>query len=430
MMKKAAWAAGVAVVVAVVLAAGGGAWKAGLVQLPGLDAQAAKSDAKTVAGKDDKAKDDKAKDNKAKDDKAKKPDVPLEFLKREVVQPVLARMPQTIIFSGPLVAPQTAVVRAKTGGTLVTLLVAEGARVRAGQVLGRIEMAELNTRLAERGALMEAARATLAQAERSHAGNEKLAAQQFISSSALDNSRAAVDTARANLQAAQASLDTTRVGQRDATVLAPIAGIVAKRHALPGEKVSPEQSLLTIVDLARLELAGSVGTHQVARLQVGVPVQVQVEGFADAVTGRLARIAPAAEPGTRSLGVTIELDNPRVNGEERLRAGPYAMARVNLPDGVDRLTLPATAVGNSAGQDHVWLLENGKLARRAVQLGKRDEVAGTVEVLQGVTPASQVLSARFDNLREGAPALLVDSTAAPRPAGAAVTAAASAPQPR
>ncbi len=413
-MKKPMWAA---LAVVAVVAAGGGAWKAGLLQVPGLDAQAAKSDAKAAAGTGDKAR---------------KPEVPLEFLKREVVQPVLARMPESITFSGPLVAPQTAVVRARAGGTLVSLAVAEGSRVRAGQVLGRIELADLDTRVAERGALLDAARATLAQAERTHAGHEKLAAQQFISNSALDNSRAAVETARANLQAAQANLETTRGGQRDATVLAPIAGIVAKRHALAGEKVSPEQNLLTIVDLARLELAGSVGTHQVSRLQVGMPVQVQVEGLADTLLGRLARMAPAAEPGTRSIGVTIELDNPRVGEHERLRAGPYAMARVDLNDGGERLTLPVAAIGTTSGQDHVWVIESGQLARRAVQLGKRDEAAGRVEVLQGVTATTQVLAARFENLREGAQALVVDSTAPRRAAALAVAAgvAASAPQAR
>ena len=412
-MKMLWWAAGAA---GVAVVAAGAAWKVGWVQLPGLEVQAAKT--KTAAQGDKPGKD------------GKKPDVPLEFLQREVVHPVLARMPESITFSGPLVAPQTAVVRAKTGGTLVTLAVAEGDRVRAGQVLGRIEMAELDTRVAERRALIEAARATLVQAERSHAGNEKLAVQQFISASALDNSLAVVDTARANLQAAQASLDTIRVGERDASVLAPIAGIVAKRHALAGEKVSPEQNLLTIIDLARLELAGSVGTHQVARLQVGQPVQVQVEGMAEAVSGRLARIAPAAEPGTRSIGVTVELNNPREKSNagdiERLRAGPYAMARVNLPDTSDRLTLPVSAVGSTSGQDHVWMIENGQLARRAVRLGKRDESAGTVEVLQGVTADSQVLAARFDNLREGAQARVVASTAVPR-AAAVASSAASAP---
>jgi RND family efflux transporter MFP subunit len=347
----------------------------------------------------------------------KKPEVPLEFVAREVVQPALARLPGQVEFSGPLVAPQTAIVRAKAGGTLLTLGVTEGSRVQAGQVLGRIEMADLGSRVAERNAMLESARAALVQAERTHASNERLVAQQFISQIALENSRAALDTAKANLNAAQASLDTTRVALRDGTLLAPISGIVSKRHAVPGEKVSPEQQVLTIVDLSRLELAGSVGTHEVARLAAGMPVRVQVEGVTQDVQGRIARIAPAAEPGTRSIGVTIELANP----EEALRAGQYALARATLADDADRLTLPVAAVGNTSGQDHVWVIEAGLLARRAITVGRRDEREGRVEILQGVDGQSQVLASRFDNLREGAKAQIVVAKAAPVASAAAST---------
>lgn len=353
----------------------------------------------------------------SKKDGDKKPDVPLEFLPREVVHPALARLPGSVEFSGPLVAPQTAVVRARAAGTLLNLAVAEGSRVQAGQVLGRIELADLASRIAERNATIDSARAALVQAQRTHASNESLAAQQFISQPALEQSRAALEAARANLHAAQAALETTRVVQRDGSLVAPIAGIVAKRHVLPGEKLSVEQQVLTIVDLARLELAGSVGTHEVSRLHPGMAVQVQVEGVDQPVSGRVARIAPAAEPGTRSIGVTIELPNPK----ETLRAGQYAMARATLADDTDRLTLPTTSVGKTSGQDHVWLIENGLLARRAVILGRRDERTGKVEVLQGVKPDSQVLAARFDNLREGAKAFVVAAKTAPVASAAAST---------
>ena len=158
----------------------------------------------------------------AKDAKdGKKPDVPLEFASREVVQPTLARLPGVVEFSGPLVAPQTAILRAKAGGTLLTLSVVEGDRVQAGQVLGRIELADLASRLAERSANLESMRASLVQAERTHASNERLVAQGFISQIALENSRAALDTARARLDAAQASLDNAKVSLRDGTLLAP-----------------------------------------------------------------------------------------------------------------------------------------------------------------------------------------------------------------
>ncbi|ODU07226.1 MAG: efflux transporter periplasmic adaptor subunit [Rubrivivax sp. SCN 71-131] len=331
----------------------------------------------------------------------------LEFTAREVVQPMRTRLAAQLEFSGPLVAPQTAIVRAKASGTLLSLAVGEGSRVVAGQLLGRIDLAEQTSRVAERSASVEGARATLAQAERTHASNERLAAQQFISPIALESSRAAVDTARAALHAAQAAADTARIGLREAALLAPIAGIVAKRHVVPGEKLAPEQQVLTIVDLARLELAALVGTHEVSRLTAGMPVQVLVEGLAQPVAGSIARIAPAAEPGTRSIGVTIGLPNPK----ERLRAGQYAVARVELADDTERLTLPLAAVGRSGGQDHVWLIEDGRLARRAVKLGRRDEAAARVEIVEGVEDDSRVLGARFDNLREGAAARIAEGAA-------------------
>ena len=193
------------------------------------------------------------------------------------------------------------------------------------------------------------------------------------------------------------------LGLREAALVAPISGIVAKRHVVPGEKVTVEQTLLTIVDLSRLELAGLVGTHEVPRLQPGMAVQVRVEGMPAPVVGRLARIAPMAEAGTRSIGVTIALDNPK----ETMRAGQYALARVDLADDTKRLTVPLTALGNTSGQDQVWVISGGALLRRAVTLGRHDAVRGRVEVLNGLTDDAQVLGVRFDNLREGAKALVV-----------------------
>ena len=353
--------------------------------------------------------------------KGDKPAVTLEFQPREVVQPVWAALPVTIEFSGPLVAPSSAIVRAKAAGTLVGLTVHEGARVKAGQPLGRIDLAELESRSSERQASAAAARAALAQAERTHASNERLASQSFISAHALETSRSQLDSARAMHEAAMAALDATRVGLREAALVAPIGGIVAKRHVVPGEKLALEQPLLTLVDLARLELAGSVGTHEVARLQPGMTVQVRVEGFAAPVAGTLARIAPAAEAGTRSIGVTIALDNAK----ETLRAGQYAVARVELADEQRRLTVPIGALGSTAGQDHVWVIADGALLRRAVTLGRRDEVHGRVEVLTGLTPEAQVLGARFDNLREGAKAIVLADKAQAIPVAASAVPAAT-----
>jgi membrane fusion protein (multidrug efflux system) len=195
---------------------------------------------------------------------------------------------------------------------------------------------------------------------------------------------------------------------KEAALLSPIAGIVGKRHVVPGEKVSAEQQLLTVVDLSSLELAGTVGTHEVSQLKPGQPVQVTVEGGVQPVTGRIERIAPAAEAGTRSIGVVVSLDNRK----EQFRAGQYAMGKVVLADETPRLTLPVSAIGSTSGQEQVWVIEGGALLRRAITTGRRDDVQARVEVLQGLAPGATVLAARFDNLRDGAKASVVAAKAA------------------
>ena len=361
-MRKQWWLGGVAVAVL----AGG----AGVYATSGSSAPAAKKDAAKPA---------------------------LEFQAGEVIKPTMAPMPGLIEFSGPLVAPNTVIVRAKASGSLERLTVGEGSRVKAGQSLGQLDLEELRHKVAERNASVESARAMYEQSERQYKANQGLASQNFIAPTALDNSRAQLESARGQMLSAQAQLGTSEVLLRQAALISPIDGIVAKRHTLPGEKVAAEQQVLTIVDLSKLELAGLVGTHEVGKLSPGMTVQVKVEGSDEPVTARIARIAPAAEPGTRSIGVTLTLDNTG----ERFRAGQYAVARVELPDDKPRLTVPSTAVGAVSGQEHVWLIEKGILVRRIVTTGRRDPREGRVEILAGVTPQSQVLGARFDNLKEG-----------------------------
>jgi multidrug efflux pump subunit AcrA (membrane-fusion protein) len=102
-----------------------------------------------------------------------------------------------------------------------------------------------------------------------------------------------------------------------------------------------------------------------------------------------------------------------------------------MADDTERLTLPLSAIGNTSGQDHVWVIQDGVLARRAVTLGRRDERGGRVEVLQGVNGASQVLAAHFDNLREGAKAQVSAQRPGPASSGlkSALVASAAASQP-
>ncbi len=345
---------------------------------------------------------------------ASKPDeAPLDFTAAEAARPQSLALPQVVEFSGALVAPNTAVVRAKATGTLLSLDVKDGQRVTAGEVIGRIDVSDLAAHVAERSANLAAVRTTLAQAQRTHESNIGLANDRFISPIALDSSKFSLDSARAQVAAAEAALESAKIALREASLVAPITGIVSKHAAVSGEKVTAEQELVTIVDLRTLELAGTVGTQDVPKLQAGMPVDLKIEGLDKPVRGTLARIAPAAEAGTRSIGVAVQLQNAK----ETMRAGEYAVAHVQIGDAQPRLTVPIAAISSASGQEYVWTLEQGKLLRRTVTTGRRDPARGRAEVLEGIKPDVLVLGARFDNLREGAKARIVASatTATPTP---------------
>jgi membrane fusion protein (multidrug efflux system) len=155
-------------------------------------------------------------------------------------------------------------------------------------------------------------------------------------------------------------------------------------------------------------MLSTVGTQDVPRLAAGMPVVLRVEGLDRPLQGRLARIAPAAEAGTRSIGVAVQLQNP----QETLRAGQYAVAQVQIGDAQPRLTVPIGAISSASGQEYVWTLEQGKLLRRTVTTGRRDPVRGRAEVLDGLSADVPVLGARFDNLREGGKARIVATATA------------------
>ena len=287
---------------------------------------------------------------------------------------------------------------------------AEGSRVKVGQVLGSIDLSDLRSRAAERAAGVDSAQSRINEAERAHLSNEDLANQKFISANALESSRATLAAARAQLKAAQAQWATSTLGIREAALTAPIAGVVGRRNVLPGEKVSAEQELMTVVDLKELELSAVVGTHQVLALKPGQALQVRVEGATAPVAARIDRIAPMAEAGTRGIRVVAVLGNP----DEVFRAGQYASATASIADAAQRLTVPASALGQTSGQDFVWVLDRGALVRRIVITGRRDAAGGVVEVTRGLAADAQVIAARFDGVKEGALARIV----APVPASA------------
>ena len=328
---------------------------------------------------------------------------PLEFAAADIVRLERRRLSVEAELPGTVQAVSQATVRAKVAAEVKRVLVREGDRVRAGQTLAEFDTANLRAQLAERAAAVAAAQADLTTAERTRNQNAELYKQKFISQSAYEASDSAFQAKAASVQLAKAQLEQTQIMLNDAIVRAPIAGLVAKRYVQPGEKVGFDAPLIQVVDLTDLEVQAQASLGDIAKIKPGMPAAVQVEGLADRTfPGRVERINPAAEPGTRSINVYVSL----ANEGSLLKAGMFARVRLTMAADREAPALPVSAVRGEGMQSYVWLLARSRLERRPVTVGTRDERAHLIEILSGVAPDDDVIATKFDNLQHGQPARL------------------------
>ncbi|MFN8898756.1 MAG: efflux RND transporter periplasmic adaptor subunit [Pseudomonadota bacterium] len=332
----------------------------------------------------------------------------LEFVAADLVTPAPRPVVGELSMPGTVQALSQATVRAKVAAEVNAVHVREGDRVRAGQRLVEFDTAALRAQLAERVAALESARANLAQAQRTRQVNAQLVERNFISQSAFDNADAAYRAQVASVEVEQAQLAQVQLMLDDTVVRAPISGHVLRRHVQPGEKAGIDAPLLAIVDLSRLEVQAQAAVSDIARVVPGAPAQVAVEGIDQRrFEGRIERVNPGTEPGTRSIHFFVSLPDQGT----LLRAGMFATVFVPVGAREAVPSLPIPAIRSEGGQAFVWVLEEGRLRQRPVTLGRRDERAQLVQVAGGLAASDRVLASRFDGLRDGQPALVVQGTA-------------------
>ncbi len=349
--------------------------------------------------------------------------VTLEFAPADLASVESTSLHRWLPVSGTMQPVRQATVKAKVSGDIRQITVREGDTVQAGQMLVRVDTADLDARLIERQGQLESARAQLALAEKTLATNQKLLKQNFISQTAFDSSESNMSVTRGSVKSAEAQVRLAQNALKDSVATAPLSGIVAKRHVQPGEKVAFDTPLVTVVDLKEIELQAMVPAIDIPELKSGMTVDLAVDGFGERrFTGRIERINPATEPGTRAILVFVGIPNPNME----LRGGMFATGRIALAASAPVTSLPAGAVRTEAGQTFVWAIEDGRLVKRMIVIGRRDEESGRVEVKTALPATMKVLAARFENLKEGAPALVKAPDVAPPKASATAGAKAAA----
>jgi membrane fusion protein (multidrug efflux system) len=323
----------------------------------------------------------------------------LEFLPGDITRVQPHDLKQTLSLSGSLRALNQATVKSRIAGEIVDVLVREGATVKAGQVVAKMDTREYQARYEQANGALLAARGQLEIATKARDNNKALLGRGFISQNAFDNAASQFEIARANVESAQAALDLTRKILGDTIIRAPISGVVSSRTVQPGERVPIDSRLLDVVDLSKMEMETGVPAGDIVNVSLGQEVVTRIEGVTAPVVGKVVRINPSTQSGSRSVLIYVQIENP----DARLKAGMFGEAQLTLQKKNGVLTVPQSAVQASNGKATIYAIENGVLTQRPVKLGMKglDNDGPAVEVLEGLTEGMQIVRTNLGNMATG-----------------------------
>jgi membrane fusion protein (multidrug efflux system) len=309
----------------------------------------------------------------------------------EVVRPVRGEMAAVYSGTAPIEAEQQATVVAKVGGEVRRLLVDEGDRVRAGQVLAILDGDRLRLEVAQ-------TRATLAKLERDYARTTELQAKGLVGRAAAENLKYEIDAQRAAHDMAALQLSYTEIR-------APIAGVIAERHVKAGNTLQPNAPLFAIVNPDPLVTYVHVPERELHKLAAGQPAQAQVDAAGGAFAAKIRRISPVVDPATGTFKVTLELDD----AQARLKPGMFARVNIVYERRRDVLQVPRAAIVDADAGALVYVVEKGKAVAKTVTTGLTN--GGVVEIVRGLKGDEQVVVVGQNGLKAGNDVRVVDPVA-------------------
>lgn len=348
----------------------------------------------------------------------------------EVMRVHPQQLPLQVAISGTVRPLHHASVRAQYGGEVLDLQVREGERVVQGQVLFRIAAPDAAARLQQASQQAQAALAEQHVAQRHAENHRALAAQGFISETALRNAESSLKAAQATYRAAIAGVDVARKSVEDSRAQSPLSGVVATRHVQPHEVVNVGEAVLDIVDLRSFELHASLPAQDSTQVAVGQAAQIQVEGTSHTLPAEVVRVSPMAQEGSRTIAVYLRIQTPSPTDADaastvpplQLRDGLFARGTITTGQ-VQALALPPSAIRNDKPQPYVlWLQADADnpgtghytVRHRPVQPGARVLVERVAwQIVQGLEADTPVLLAGAGLLQDGTPVQLdaVDAVA-------------------
>ncbi|MEX2204929.1 MAG: efflux RND transporter periplasmic adaptor subunit [Myxococcota bacterium] len=305
----------------------------------------------------------------------------------EVVSVEGQRVVERIQATGDLIPREEATVASEVPGLVTKLHVDEGDAVARGAALLEIDPERRQLELDARRARVEEAEAGFADQQRQTERVRELSQAQIASDAQLDQGELALRLAKSRVNAARAELGLAERALRDATVVSPFDGLVAKRHVSQGEYVAPGAPLVELVALDPIEISFHVTEIDSARVNVGAMVDLRVATYPnDTFKGEVISVAPGVDLRTRMLRVRAVVPN----ADGRLRPGFFARVDLGISERDGVPMIPEDAVLQRAdGAVAFRLVTDDRVERRVLRTGAVRE--GRVEVIEGLALGDRVV---------------------------------------
>jgi RND family efflux transporter MFP subunit len=294
-------------------------------------------------------------------------------------------------------------------GRVAVVAVREGEAVRQGQVLARIESADLEANLARARAAVAQAQAELDNASAQQQRYEALAARGSVTPRALEDVTTRLQVAAAALDQARAAARAAEVQLGYAVLTSPLEGWVVERRVEAGDMVAPGAVLFTLEDLRQVKVVVEIPEEAVARGTGKTGSAVEVAILGENYPGVIGHLLPAGNPASRTFAAHIFLENP----QGTLKSGMFARVRLEPPASqrsdfgwtTPELWVPATALVRRGQMEGLYVVDESAAPPRArlrwLRVGADRD--GAVQILAGLEPGERFLPTPPADLAEGAP---------------------------
>jgi membrane fusion protein (multidrug efflux system) len=317
-------------------------------------------------------------------------------VKVEVATVAVRPVPTYITLTGSLAANRRSQVASDGTGKVTETFVERGSAVAAGAPLVKLDARSANLSAAEARAMVAAAKVQAERAKRDCARADDLQKQGAINGAEHDRMTAECQATAAQAQAALAREDLAAKAVGDTIVRAPFAGVVDEKSVTIGEYVRAGTPVATVVEIDPVRLELNVPESFVGQVAEGQELLFDVPAFpsAEPRRGVVKYLGGAMRRPSRDLVVEALVDNK----DGKLRPGMFAVAHLKIGE-LPLPVVPRTAVRTDSELARVYVVREGRLEERLVQLGRSQ--GGDVAVLAGVKPGERIVAKLSDEVRDG-----------------------------